>query len=89
MELLRTIWATPVRPVHDESSGGPRDSPGSPSRRRSRGASPESEVQRKKKMRSVSVQGPVTYNSRSNDHLYADGRYTPLAAQDWGAWTQI
>ena len=81
--------ATPARPVHDEARGGPRISPRSPSRRRSLGGSPESEVQRKKMMRSVLVQGPVTYKSRSKDHSSADGRYAPLSAQDWGAWTDI
>ena len=65
------IWATPFRPVHDEVRSGPRVSPGSPSRRRGRDVSPESEVHTKKKM-SVLVQGPVTYKSRSKDHSYAD-----------------
>ena len=51
--VVEDKWATPFRPVQDESSVGLLVSPGSPSRRRSRGGSPESEVQRKKKMRSV------------------------------------
>ena len=57
----------------------------SPSRGRKRDASPEKEVQIKK-VRTVAVQGPVTYKSRSNIQHEADGRYTPLGAQDWGAW---
>ena len=47
--------------------------------------SPEVEVQLKRR-RSVHVQGPVTYKSRSKSHTEADGRYTPLGSREWGAW---
>eukprot|EP00959_Pyramimonas_sp_CCMP1952_P217383 4546372-Pyramimonas_sp.AAC.1 len=59
---------------------------GIPQSRRRRNVSPGSEVQHIKKRRSVAAQGPVTHKRRSKLHLVADGRYTPLGSQEWGAW---